>query len=315
MRRAWASERRRRTRRSRGTRVKSAPAVTVSLELDERGSARSGTRPAGSRGSGAPASRRVARARWPAAGGRGRGTARGRAARRSRGRRRPLSRRRASPRPRSAPRTGARMLVGAGARRARAGTRRRVAATASWQRELRPPSEPRARALLQSRRQVRRLGGRRCRRRRPPTIRRPSAGDQRHQVRHGDAVLGAGRSSRPLQASGLGGEPLGQPQVAAERIEHVLPRPHGAPGCARASGSPGGERADGVRDDAVLAPVAAADHVAGPHGGHAAARRPRRTTAVGGRDDLGRRLAGAVGIVARRARRPRGGAARRLAVA
>ena len=58
----------------------------------------------------------------------------------------------------------------------------------------------------------------------------------------------------------------GEPQVARERLEHVLPRPDGVR-VADDDGLAGRQRAHAVGDDAVGRPVAAADDVAGAAGG------------------------------------------------
>ena len=73
-----------------------------------------------------------------------------------------------------------------------------------------------------------------------------------------------------------------------------VPHRHPAPLC---------EVTDEIGDDPVLGPVAAADHVPGPHGGHLHAMIPEpfrgeiARSECGG-DDLGGGLAGAVGIAA-----------------
>ena len=61
-----------------------------------------------------------------------------------------------------------------------------------------------------------------------------------------------------------------EPEVARERLEHVLPGPHGVR-VAHLDRCAGDERPDAVGHDAVRRPVAAADHVAGAGAGDAAA--------------------------------------------
>jgi hypothetical protein len=91
-------------------------------------------------------------------------------------------------------------------------------------------------------------------------------------------------------------------QVAAQRLEDVLP---GADPVrvAHRDGLPRRERGDGVRDDPVPGPVAAADDVAGPGRGHHHAvlgDPPRREEGAtpGGRHQLGRPLRHRVDIMA-----------------
>ena len=90
---------------------------------------------------------------------------------------------------------------------------------------------------------------------------------------------------------------LGEPQIAAQRVEHVLPRTHGLR-VADPKWLTGLDRPDRVREQPVLAPVAAADHVAGAGGrerGGAVAGEERRP--VGRGDELGACLRARIGII------------------
>ena len=106
-------------------------------------------------------------------------------------------------------------------------------------------------------------------------------------------VPGFGKAGRAL------GQPLREQQVARERLEHVLPGPDrgGTPDHHRRAG---GEGPHAVGHEAILGPVAAADHVAGPGRGHAGRR--GRAAEVGSPPRRGHELraalAAAVGIVA-----------------
>ena len=59
-----------------------------------------------------------------------------------------------------------------------------------------------------------------------------------------------------------------QPEIAGERLEHVLPGPHGA-GVAYDHLVAAAQRPDAVGHQAIARPVSPADHVAGPGAGHA----------------------------------------------
>ena len=77
----------------------------------------------------------------------------------------------------------------------------------------------------------------------------------------------------------------------------MLPRPDRT-GPTHAQDGTRRPRAHRVRNQAVLAPVAAADDVAGARGGHGDALRLQESAPIARRDQLGRGLARAVGIVA-----------------
>ena len=88
-----------------------------------------------------------------------------------------------------------------------------------------------------------------------------------------------------------------QPEVARQRLEHVLPRSHRL-GAAHQHLRAGGDRPDAVGYDPLGRPVAAADHVAGPRTGHAyPGAGVEEAAPVGARNELGASLAGAVGVV------------------
>lgn len=92
---------------------------------------------------------------------------------------------------------------------------------------------------------------------------------------------------------------LGQHQEAAHRLEHVLPGPHGE-GIAERERRGCGEGAHGIRHQAVARPVAAADDIARAHRDDADRTGPHGeiAVAVGVDHQLGRGLAGAVGLAA-----------------
>ena len=66
---------------------------------------------------------------------------------------------------------------------------------------------------------------------------------------------------RPRRLAGERAQLLRQQQVAAQRVQHVLPRPHGV-GVAHLHRLARPHRAHDVADQPVLAPIPAADHVA-----------------------------------------------------
>ena len=97
---------------------------------------------------------------------------------------------------------------------------------------------------------------RRCRPdRRRAAGRRPSRRGVRRRPRDRSSTRSA-KLSLPRE------QPLGEDQVSAERLEHVLPRPYRARRCGSAGRSPAFDRADDVGDEPVGGIVAAADDVA-----------------------------------------------------
>ncbi len=98
---------------------------------------------------------------------------------------------------------------------------------------------------------------------------------------------------RPLLQQGLA-----QPQVAAQRLQHVLPRPHGAR-IAHGQLPARANRPHGIGHDAVRRPVAGTDHVARARGGQRdRAARSEKGGTEGRRHQFFAALGGAVRIVA-----------------
>ncbi len=132
---------------------------------------------------------------------------------------------------------------------------------------------------------------------RPADAAAPQPRDLIDQRRHRPRI-GVGRPEIPcLGDAGITPQPLGQKQVAGERLEHVLPGSHRV-WVADFDRAARGKRAYAVGHQAVLCPIAAADHVASARRRHRRRAVARECLAVGGGDQLGARLAGAVGIAA-----------------
>ena len=112
---------------------------------------------------------------------------------------------------------------------------------------------------------------------RPPTARRGA----RRSSRRGARRRRGGPKFQARAASCALAQRLREQQVAGERVQHVLPGAHGGR-VAHVQRRAALDRAQRVRQQPVLAPVAAADHVAGARRRDVGrCRRPRRTS--GGR--------------------------------
>ena len=112
----------------------------------------------------------------------------------------------------------------------------------------------------------------------------------------GEGVEGCGGGAGEIVGSGVDG--CGELEVAAEGFEDVLPRAGGV-GVADGDGLASEDGADGVGDDAVGGPVAAADDIAGAGAGDAdgGVRGVEERAAVGGDGDFRGPFASAVGVV------------------
>ena len=112
---------------------------------------------------------------------------------------------------------------------------------------------------------------------RPAQLRRPQLGDPLDQPADRPRVL-LGRAEVPSgRVLGRVPQRLREHEVAAQRVEHVLPRADRV-GVANARRLAGERRAHDVGHEPVLAPVAAADHVAGARRRDARAVLDRRRT-------------------------------------
>ena len=132
---------------------------------------------------------------------------------------------------------------------------------------------------------------------------RPSV---RRSRRRGERLSRRGRSCRRSRSVRVVGEKLfGQPDVAMQRLEHMLPGANGV-GPANADRLAGEKAANEIGDEAIDGPVAATDDIAGASGGDGYAMTVGLAEGVdgkvrlaeGGADDLGAGLAAGVGVVA-----------------
>ena len=132
----------------------------------------------------------------------------------------------------------------------------------------------------------------------------PGVDEDLGELLHRDVIL----SRRPKIPAGaprcrrIGEHRGGERQITGERLEHMLPRPHGCriPHRHRLTGR---EVPHDVGDDPVGRPVAAANHVAGADGRQlnamfAESAQRKEAPAVGGGHEFGRPLACTIGIMA-----------------
>ena len=128
----------------------------------------------------------------------------------------------------------------------------------------------------------------------------PAGGERLHQFGYRAEALGIRAEVQGRRrAHGIGRHGLRQHQIARQRIEHVLPRPHGL-GIAQRDRLACLERLDDVADDAVRRPIPAADDVAGTRRRNVAGA-PEEALPEGIGDKFGTRLGAAVGIVSAQA--------------
>jgi hypothetical protein len=163
------------------------------------------------------------------------------------------------------------------------------------ERKQRPPAQKRARTRRvegEERRLVRMVAGVKA----PAGAPVPARGERLHQIGNGaEALRIRAEVQGRRRAHGVGRHRLRQHQIARERIEHVLPRPH------RLRIAERDRRArlkslDDIADDAVRRPVPAADDVAGACGRNVTRAREKALPERIG-DKLGACLGVAVGIV------------------
>jgi hypothetical protein len=93
------------------------------------------------------------------------------------------------------------------------------------------------------------------------------------------------------------GQRLQEHQIPRQTVEHVLPGARRLR-VAQHQRLTGQRRAHDIGDQPVLGEIAAADHVAAPHGGQRRARRLEIRGAVAGHQKLAPRLGGRIGILA-----------------